>query len=177
MNGVPIITGFYKMRSVSFAWMMLSLYGLPVMLCCGVAFLMAIGAAIFIDLKWSILALMIILIIVPGILAYFYIFHAFKPLNLINVIDHRVSFNEDNIIVEVIQRHGDEEVDSTPLTYLKTIPYTSIENLRVGIDSVTILTQDRSQGFLWVPSDVFPSPDEMTAAFSKISSALAFRKV
>ncbi|MCM1152175.1 MAG: hypothetical protein NC328_00770 [Muribaculum sp.] len=64
-------------------------------------FLALLSIGIFVDLRWIIVALMIICIIAPMIAAFLYIWHALKPVTAINTLPHSIRETPDSLIITV----------------------------------------------------------------------------
>ena len=157
LNG-EVSTELFKMKGGTFAIRMLSLYGKPWIIASVTILTAAILAAVFIDLRWGIIALMLIFIVTPGAFAFLYYYHAFLPVSVLNVIAHRIVFLNDKMIICTYPGSDDEATGENKEQEPTCLPidYADISGYHTGVDSVTIQLNDKSKGFIWLPISAFP---------------------
>lgn len=156
------------MSGMQFAKGMLLLYGLPWM---GLTLLFAIGfllAAAFIDLRWGIVFLMVVFIIAPLILFFFYIYHGFKRVTAINCVDHRVDFLKDKLVLTTLRKSTEGEEDTCEEISCLWIPYPEFRQIQVVSGGVCLGIDGRDEGFLWLPETAFSDVGSMKLAVDMI---------
>lgn len=127
---------------------MLSLAVIVLMLACG----------IFIDLRWLIVALMLLTIVVPGIMVFLYLSYALSPRCIPCVHNHYIKVKGDtlSIIYTVTTRASDDE-EPEEKTVTVNVPHDDIDSCRVGLNYFTI-TMRRPFGLLKIPYSSLPDP-------------------
>lgn len=140
-----------------------------------VAALAAAGvvAGIFIDLRWIVVALMIVFILTPAVAAFLYFAHGLAPECVVNVVPHTVEFRAGELAVEtyrtvtVTDEEGNETETLEPAA-VSIIGYKDLGRYEVGFSSV-IFTYGK--GFLWIPTDAFPEARMLAEGISMISGS------
>lgn len=136
---------------------MLILYGKPwiisfftLILICGIL-------SVCHDLRWIIIGLMTVFIICPMFIAFLYIYHGLKPLTVLNTIPHKLEFTIDQFSITCYTVEEGQEDSENKYTELssKNYTYSSISSFKVGINSIILLMKSQ-EGFLWIPTDIFP---------------------
>ena len=82
------------------------LYGMPWIAAATAFVLISVIFSFIYDLRWTVVTLMIIFIIMPMIIAFFYIYHGLKPLSVVNAIPHTLSFSPDEVYVSPVIAAG-----------------------------------------------------------------------
>lgn len=85
------------------------LYGRPWALGAGIAVAAGVIAAILFDWRIILLVLMFMLIVLPGVLLFLYIFHAFRKATVINAISHTLTLGDGYVEAAVYARVPQEE--------------------------------------------------------------------
>lgn len=169
-----IKTNVLRMGKAVFFKEMLKLYGAPWIL---VFFLMLLTAAVLSvvhDLRWVIVAFMIICIAAPMMLAFFYIFHGMKPITVINSLPHTLSFGEEGITATLLSPHKNEETNETEYIELsrQLLPYSEIRSYKSGVTSIILPFEKGDKGFIWLPVSAFDEEKGMLDAMDKVISAI-----
>lgn len=143
---------------------MTSYYGKRYLIAIAAAFvaLMALGPAL--DIRFCVLALMVIFILLPMVVAMLYYFHGLKEGCYLNVADHTLAMTDTGVEVRMFFRlrkeeseddeTQDEEVNDNEPEYIERkvfIPFDDLGRYKVWKDSVTIEIRGGSGGFLWIP--------------------------
>lgn len=169
-----IKTNVLRMGKTTFFKEMLKLYGAPWIL---VFFLMLLAAAVLSvihDLRWIIVALMIVCITAPMMLAFFYIFHGMKPVTVINSLPHTLSFGDDGITAVLLTQHKNEETNETEYIELsrQLLPYSGIKRYKSGLTSIILPFENGNKGFIWLPVSAFDDKNGMLEAMDKVIAAI-----
>ncbi len=155
------------------------------LLCCGILF----------DVRWVIVALMVIFIVSPAILCYLYFFHGFRKSTVVNSIPHTLIFTPDALIAKVLKRIEEDESTKEEATviedqiskkeersngeekfeehYRLTFPYGSIKSCIPGRQGYIISLLAPEKGFLWMPYDAFPNQQDLTEVTAHLRKKLS----
>ncbi len=156
-----IRTDIFKMKRLDFAIEMAAIYGKPWLITECLLLLASLTAAIFIDLRWAVVFLMLLFIITPAMFAFLYYFHGLKQGCVANVIDHQITFEENGLVVTLFKKCEDTE-ESADTQFLPatsfSIEYSSFPRFDTGMNSVTLLFGKQRKEFLWIPISAFSTP-------------------
>lgn len=155
------------------------LYGRPWAWGAGIAVFAGVIAAILFDWRIILLVLMFLLIVLPGVLLFLYIFHAFRKATVINAISHTLTLGDGYVEAAVYARVpqeerktesgenpedqenpgqcGDSEKPEELCVRRVRFPLDNLSRVvPAGSDSV-LLMFDRNvrDGWLWVPASAF----------------------
>lgn len=172
----------FRMSRGKFAMTMARLYGTPWI--AGAAILAAASAIIGTahDIRWLIVALMIVMIIAPMALALLYFNHGLKPASVLNILPHSIAADDGCLTIRVFDKmpgekkcdEEDEEDDKKlpAVTAVREIPTASLKPYHVGMDSIVIPVDGKDGGFLWVPVSAFHSPDGFNAMMDEVNRCI-----
>lgn len=134
------------------------------------------------DLRWVIVALMVVLLVSPLVLALLYLNHGLKKFTALNSLPHCVVFSAAGIslIVRRSPKPDPEEAAADTATAAATsgdveTVRLSIPRSRLGTMSVTaggyllIPVTDPDEGFLMIPETAFRSRDDIMAVANLLS--------
>ncbi len=175
-----IKTKVFRMNRSSFIKEMTWLYGMPWIAAATAFVLISVIFSFIYDLRWTIVTLMIIFIIMPMIIAFFYIYHGLKPLSVVNAIPHTLSFSPDEVYVSLLSppetipdnEHADDNAKSEPElieTASRHIPYSRLGKYKTGTNSVIFPIEGDDGGFLWIPLSAFEKDGDMADAIKIIT--------
>lgn len=145
-----------------------------------IIFITAIILSVAVDLAYAIVALMVLLILTPSLMAFLYIYYGLAPNCWMNIIDKELYLSPSGIeikmyikqklknIEESIDNPIDEEIptenDSSILEgndvenveyeieeRTKTIEWHEIENMNVSTDNIILSIKGKPKGFLYIP--------------------------
>lgn len=175
------------------------LYGRPWAWGAGITVFAGVIAAILFDWRIILLVLMFLLIVLPGVLLFLYIFHAFRKATVINAISHTLTLGDGYVEAAVyarvpqedsmhvgkpdsgVEHSGEnpenpenrEELENGEELCVRRVRF-PLDNLSrivpAGSDSV-LLMFDRNvrDGWLWVPASAF-ADDREYMEFLKIGT-------
>ncbi len=174
-----IKTNVLRMSKTVFFKEMLKLYGAPWILVFLLILITAAVLSVIHDLRWIIVALMIVCITAPMMLAFFYIFHGMKPLTVINSLPHTLSFEDDGITATLLSQHKNEETNETEYTELsrRFLPYSEIRSYKSGVTSIILPFEKGDKGFIWLPVSAFDEENGLLDAMNKVISAIRNNKL
>ncbi len=173
-NFNTIKTGIFKMGRGEFALSMLSLYGKPWILAASLLSIPLIIASFIHDIRWGIVFLMLLFLVTPLLLFFLYLFYGLLPVSVMNVMPHSINICCDCIQAEIFRESIDDktgEIVMNPLSSLK-VPYSSIGKFNVGLSSVVFPLQNRSKGFIWIPSSIFDDSHDFSMAIAEIATKI-----
>lgn len=140
------------------------------------AALLAVSAVlgIFIDFRWLIVSLMLIFIVAPAMAAMLYFNYGMRPECFVNILDHRVTFSGNELVVTAYIREPQEEaeeeaVDSEESPDKEEVPRREVvyrfrcarpAKYEVGTKTLTIIPAAPAKGFIIVPFDAFEEKEE-----------------
>ena len=180
----------FRISSGRLAFLLFMLYGRPWALGAGIAVAAGVIAAILFDWRIILLVLMFMLIVLPGVLLFLYIFHAFRKATVINAISHTLTLG-DGYVEAAVYAHvppeerktesgenpenrenpedqenpgqcGDSENPEELCVRRVRFPLGNLSRvIPAGSDSV-LLMFDRNvrDGWLWVPASAFADDRE-----------------
>lgn len=114
--------------------------------------LLIVGVAV--DIRWLIVALMLLFIVVPSVAALLYISEALRPETVFNGIRH--SLKIENGSLKIISEPEDEDAERRELL---SVPLSGLKPYKVGVSSVSV-PFGNSGGRIWIPASAFDTPDE-----------------
>lgn len=122
----------------------------------------AVAAGIFIDVRWSIVALMLVTVVAPMIMAFLYIVWAISPRCLHNVHPHAAKIYPEHLSISytVTSPPAEEGEEPQTRTVEETIPAREIVSFRVGMNEVTV-TMRSPFGFIVLPYDRASDPETL----------------
>lgn len=145
-----------------------------------IIFITAIILSVAVDLAYAIVALMVLLILTPSLMAFLYIYYGLAPNCWMNIIDKELYLSSsgieikmyikqklknieesfDNPIGEEIPTENDSSIlegnDVENVEYeieerTKTIEWHEIENINVSTDNIILSIKGKPKGFLYIP--------------------------
>ena len=139
------------------------LYGWSWLLVLGIAVIATMGIGIFIDIRYSIISLMIIFLVSPLFIAYLYFYHGLKPMTAINIVPHRLKVSNNGIGIDIPEKpYPDKKEENIKGTAGHAIfhPYSSFGKYISGNNGFILIFVDHNNGFLWVPYSTFRNDAE-----------------
>ena len=134
------------------------LYGWSWLLVLGIAVIATMGIGIFIDIRYSIISLMIIFLVSPLFIAYLYFYHGLKPMTAINIVPHRLTVSNNGIGIDIPDKpYPDKKEENIKGSAGHAIfhPYSSFGKYISGNTGFILIFTDHNNGFLWVPYSTF----------------------
>ncbi len=153
-------------------------------------------AGIFIDLKWLLLAFLILLVAAPACLALLFYSEALRPENFINRLPHTVVIQPEGIrIISLLKERNEEneqeltdsEEDKSNANAIpsddrpsepqapqwkmvgeRLIPLEDIDCLTLRPKQAILYPEKTRKGFLYLPEEAFRSEDEYAVAITQI---------
>ena len=145
-----------------------------------IIFITAIILSVTVDLAYAIVALMVLLILVPLMMAFLYIYYGLAPNCWMNIIEKELYLSPsgiemkmyikqksvdsedtfDNPLEEGISQEDDnsmsEENEVESIEYVieertKTIERHEIENMNISTDNIILSIKGKPKGFLYIP--------------------------
>lgn len=109
-------------------------------------------AGIFLDMRWAIVALMVVFLISPMVIAMLYYSIGMRKECAMNVIDHLVRIYSDRIEMDVFRSDPDSEDES-----VFSVSYTDEElnGMTLGLDEIFLKVGEKGRGFIWIPRSAF----------------------
>ena len=139
-----------------------------ILLLVAVAIVALIAAGVIADIRWMIVALMLLFLITPMLLALLYISEAMRPLVFFNTLPHTVAVEKADgpITVRILlpekTKGGDdsvssaEESENSVTERVIRIERSAVRPYTAGMSSVMIpLQSQQERGWLWLPSSAF----------------------
>lgn len=120
----------------------------------GCLLMLFILLGVFINLKWLIVALMLILIVIPGIAAWIYFDYGLRRSVAFNAIAHSIEITDAGIkIVPFVNLDNTDRNETpappAPLFFSKDI----IGEPGFSVDGIFIPLLTKPSGFVWLPSE------------------------
>lgn len=168
-------TGIYRMPSGRYLKTMAMMFGRSFGYAAGVALLMAVVLGLLVDWRCFLIALMMVLLICPAVMAWLYFYYGLRPECFINVMPHYISRRPDGISVTMLKRQPkdleddnegkdseetEEDAEYEEVDYSFNFCDIRRKNYIVGNDGVTFPLVGKYRGFLWIPEDAFADAEE-----------------
>ncbi len=166
----PISTDIFKIKGGTISRTMMTLYGKSWILWTLTIMLPFIVAGIIFDLRWVIIALMLLFIIMPMMLAALYFYYGMNRISVINSTYHKFEFSSKSIRAYIYSKElptqiqaststdtviSDEDKPDYTLRSQIDIPYSIIKDFVVGMQEVILRTNLNGRGFLLLPLSSF----------------------
>ena len=151
------------------------LYGWSWLLVLGIAVIATMGIGIFIDIRYSIISLMIIFLVSPLFIVYLYFYHGLKPMTAINIVPHRLTVSNNGIGIDIPEKpYPDKKEENIKGTAGHAIfhPYSSFGKYISGNTGFILIFTDHNNGFLWVPYSTFRNDTESRDFLEAFQKAL-----
>lgn len=168
---------------------MFLLYGKPWLIGGTVLLVTAILLSVFIDIRWLIIALMLVFIISPMILAFLFFYYGMNSVSTLNATHHNVEFHDNKIVVNIFMNDSppslpdkndvpdeegsgfNEEIKFEKRSQI-TIDCSYIKNYIVGTNAVILRTNVSGDGFLIIPMKVFDDTNRFIQAITTVTSGI-----
>ena len=124
------------------------------------------------DLRWLIVALMILLVLAPGVAALLYLGAATRPVSAANTLPHSIEFAREDMRL-MIRPLADpagsgEDPDEEAPRVAVPVAYTDIRSIRADSSALTVHLADRQ--FVGIPYSAFRGLDHLQAAVGLLRS-------
>ncbi len=129
-----------------------------------VLLLLTATMAIFLDLRWLVVCLMILFLLIPMATAFFYFNHGLREVTVLNTLPHKLRFIPRGIVLT--QYEGEEEIKSWLL------PYSDLDRFFTAKDCVMVPMKDRKRGFIWIPEEGFAERTVFIGAIEMLGRGL-----
>lgn len=133
-----------------------------------ILFIGAVVMAIVIDLAYVIVAMMILLILIPLMMAFLYVYYGLAQGCWINILEKEIKLMSEGIEVKMFFKINKGRRDAEEVTQdnsecddvddkveieerVRIIKWSEIKDLRLSIDSVMLMLADKPMGFLYIP--------------------------
>lgn len=162
----------FRMGRGDFARKMFHFWGItPLLLLCALA-LVGIIAGFLIDMRYSILALMVVFILMPTVMMFLYYYHGLSENCRFNIVDHNLYVEEQALRVSMYFPNPTEEDADARKQMDFFIDYNRIRSFKVFDKSVVFPIGTPVNGFVWLPLSAFDSVDDFRKALDKISAKI-----
>lgn len=153
----------FKMSHSAFSRTIVTISGKPYIISLGILTILGVIIGIYVDIRYLILALIIVFIISPAVLSILYYSEGLKRISCLNVVNHSLVYDEDSVAIET---YDDEDFPIRKVV----IPYDKLGKMIIGSESVTFMLKERNDGFLWVPISAFENSWEFSEFFNALIS-------
>lgn len=172
-----VTTDRFVISRGEFAKAMFMRYGKQYIIVC-LALIIAAGVAAYFDIRFLILALMVIFIITPMLAAWLYFNHGLRPENVLNILPHTITFLPSELLVSLYILPSSKESDASDrsdssdknserkVEYRIAIPAGVTRSTDSRTFTLPISLQAGSSGFLRIPFSAFPSPVHLRRAIT-----------
>ncbi|MDE6299361.1 MAG: hypothetical protein K2M10_06935 [Muribaculaceae bacterium] len=151
----------FRMSGKDFIGIAVGLYSLPWLLPFAFLLVAALIAGVLIDLRWMIVFLMLLFIVLPMIVAFFYFNYGLREVTVYNSVEHRLLFGDDTLSFSVCR--GDEE------EVVKEIVYADFSGYYTGKNCVVVPLKQKVRGFVWIPVNSFSSFEDFRESVELLS--------
>lgn len=163
-----LMAGRYRMSHSKFIFTLFRLVSGVWLTIPALLFIAAVVMAVFFDLAYAIVAMMILLILVPLLMAFLYIYYGFAQGCWINILEKEIKLISEGIEVKMFFKIKKDECETEEGLQdnsecddvddkveieerVRIIKWSEIKDLRLSTDSVMLMLADRPMGFLYIP--------------------------
>lgn len=166
---------------MEFCSVMLRLWGIKPLMLLLLFLCISLFLSALIDIRYLIVALMIIFIVCPMIMGFLYYYYGLGERCYFNVTDHDIELLENAVKIQMYfpeftdeEKDGGEESEKTYRCVDKYFDYDIFHRYYVRPNSIVFpLGSSRIDGFLWLPENAFGSSEIFAAAVRLIGERLS----
>ncbi|MBD5356472.1 MAG: hypothetical protein HDR88_09670 [Bacteroides sp.] len=179
-----VSTEIFKINRTSICRTMLMLYSKPWLAAIAVVLCPLIILGICIDLRWLIVALMVVFIIIPLILAFAFFYYGLNPVSVINSTYHSLEFETGQIAATLYNapppsgnknKTGENDSKEKPDYEVRSqakIDYSDVSDFVVGISDIILRTKFSGKGFLLIPLTAFRDKSHLITAIDAVRTGI-----
>lgn len=148
----------FRMGAFRFAMALLARGGRPYIAVLAVLFTACAVLSFAADMRWGIVALMLVFTVSPMVLAFLYFSNALYPVTCTNTALHNVAFTQDGLQISVMYAagaKGEEERQGEGICSVVRVASGRVASLEAGIDGIFLNLSGGGKEFLWIPQDAF----------------------
>lgn len=167
-------TGILQMRRGVFLKEMIKMYGAPWIISFSILLAASVCLVFFQDLRWAVVAFMIVCLAAPMMLIFFYVYHGLRPVTVINTLPHTLCFDDDCIEATIFSECKNRETGDTEYKELsrRRLPYSGLARYKTGLTSILLPFRDAEKGFIWLPVNAFNDKKGFDMAMDRIIKAI-----
>lgn len=183
MNAAPtnkeIVSEPFRMGGAAFAKTMIFRYAAVWVVSLMVIAQVGVAFGIAVDIRWMIVGFMIVFIVIPALLMFFYYSYGLKRECYVNAVNHRIITGDKGVTARIIVpaiTETDEEGNTTETeerTRDEFFPYESMTEVRRNIKSFTVTLGKPHRGFIWIPETAYPNPEDLERAYALTASGIS----
>lgn len=130
-------------------------------------FVAGLTLGLLVDLRWILVAFMLLLVVAPGVLALLYLNYALSPRCLPEVYRHTVCLSDNRIEVKghippLLSEEG-EDVSKESKVIGYVVSYSDVAKVKPGLKGLVLELKGTPPGLLHLPYEVLPDPVRDTA--------------
>lgn len=154
-------TSRFTIRPGRMLYEMIALFGVWWYYILGGVVLLGIVASFF-DLRLLIMALMVVFIIIPMLMAMFYLNYGLREECFLNTVPHTLRHTDDGLEVTLIFSHPSEEEEGESIEKIRrmSFSYNEIASLSVVGSYTVAIMRKPLRGFVMIPRSAFAVDDE-----------------
>lgn len=166
----------FRMSASRFAMELLFRYAWIWLLSLSLLAVAGLVLGVTVDLRWLIAALMIVCIVLPMVLGFFYYFYGLRRGCFVNTVPHRIVVRDDGLVCRLWIKESPESVeneseeDQKPKIRFRDeiFPFSAMGKFVIGKDSAIVPLKKPSAGFLWIPADSFADTEHLSALLQRL---------
>lgn len=162
-------TDIYRMPSGKYLKTMVVMFGRRFVYVCAAALAVSVMLGAWVDWRCFILALMVVLLICPALMAWLYFYYGLRPECFVNVMPHYIGKGKEGISVTILKT--DEEENYEEVTYIFGFDNIQRKKYIVGSDSVIFPFTGEYKGFIWIPAEAFADASDFINFVSWMSDS------
>lgn len=168
-----IVSEPFRMGAGAFAKTMIFRYAAVWVVALMVIALVGVAFGIIVDIRWMIVGFMVVFIVIPALLMFFYYSYGLKRECYVNAVNHRIIVGDEGVTARIIvpaftETDKDGNITETPERMRdEFFSYDAMTEVRRNIKSFTITLGPPHRGFLWIPETAFPTPEAYERLFEK----------
>lgn len=140
-------------------WQYLSILGILVFVILGIT----------VDVRFFVIALMWVFLIIPMEIAFLYFYYGMRPLTVFNATAHKIIFQNNDIVIQLIQKEDSPEYEETENRKEYRLQKDSFTSFKAGGDYV--IMNFGTKGWLYLPLSSFNSMDEFKEIIGNFTKA------
>lgn len=177
MTETLLSTKIFKMGKAKMFGALLSRFAFWWLFALGLLTGILLVAGVAADIRYAIVALLLVFIVIPGLGACFYLWHGLAPATALNILPHHIIFSTDGMKVVVqtspLEEKENEDGLETEVQEYETrcieFPYNELDGYNPAKQGIYVNLTDRKKGFLYIPYSAFNNTGDFKKALSLIS--------
>lgn len=185
-------TNLFRMGGMRFARELIFRYAAAWLLALSMLAVVGLAFGVAVDLRWMVVALMLVFVVIPMVLAVCYYYFGLRRECYVNAFPHTLEITPEGITATMhfksrrpAGENPADEMETEPEEKIVTefFPSEMLGDIRLGPSSFTLpvtsrgekaegMGKHRSAGFIWIPVEAFDCEEDYAAAVDMLNKKL-----